>query len=111
MKAKRLIMCLLMACLLPVVLFAAPPAKAPQNDLPTADITRMVADEVGNKGKILFISESSINIDDVEYFFTANTRFYSATGAKLSRSSFREGNVVRFLLDTQSTVGILIKLK
>ncbi|MFZ5562956.1 MAG: hypothetical protein ACOZBW_02820 [Thermodesulfobacteriota bacterium] len=110
MKAKMAIIILLI-CMVPALVFAAQPAKAPENDLPATEITRMVADEVGNKGTILSIGEGAVNINDVEYFFTANTRFYSVSGAKISRSSFRAGDEVRFLLDTQSTVGILIKLK
>ncbi|ABW66301.1 hypothetical protein [Desulfosudis oleivorans] len=111
MKTNWRVFGIALACLVVLVLVSGLPGSAGQNDLAAEDVQEIVAQETGNQGRILSVGDGSVNIDDVEYFFSGNTRFYSATGKTLSPSSFRTGSLVRFLLDTPSTIGVMIKLK
>ena len=109
--AIRIFMTLVVCLLVPVILYAGKPAAKGANDITADDVRKIVSEQMGRSGKILHIDKRGVNIDDATFFFTKDTRCYSASGKPLSVKDFKHGNVVRYLLDSPSTMGIMVKLR
>lgn len=113
MKVKTVarILVLLAICLVPLLLYAETQAAKGINDISEKDVQKIVSEQMGRTGKILYVDKRGVNIDDVTYFFTKDTRCYSVNGKPISTKELKQGNVIRYLLDSPSEMGIIIKLR
>ncbi len=86
--------------------------EKPGADLSPAQIEEMIESRRGETATIDFIKEGRIGLgDDIYYRLTGRTVYYNRDGNKLTRLNFFAGNKVKYFLDTEGTVGLMIKLR
>ena len=85
----------------------------PETGLPiTVELLRQIPiEQIGSYGTVDEISEDAIWIDDKKYMFSSNATFLSKNVGSTSRSSFKQGNAVGFILDSDGEIAFLQKIK
>ncbi len=78
----------------------------------TVELLRQLPiEKIGSYGTVDSISEDAIWIDDKKYMFSSNATFLSKNVGSTSRSSFKQGNAVGFILDSDGEIAFLQKIK
>ena len=78
----------------------------------TVEFLRQIPiEQVGSYGTVDSISEDAIWIDDKKYMFSSNVTFLSKDVGFATRSSFKKGNAVGFILDSNGAIAFLQKIK
>ncbi len=62
-------------------------------------------------GTIYSIEKDAVVINDMKYTFASNVKFLSDTGGGLTKSMFKKGDPVNFVLDSNSEILTLQKRK
>ncbi len=85
----------------------------PETGLPiTVELLRQLPiEKIGSYGTVDGISEDAIWIDDKKYMFSSNATFLSKDVRATSRSSFKKGNAVGFILNSDGEIAFLQKIK
>jgi len=85
----------------------------PETGLPiTVDLLRQLPiEKIGSYGTVDSISEDAIWIDDKKYIFSSNATFLSKDVGSISRSSFKKGNAIGFILGSDGEIAFLQKIK
>jgi len=65
----------------------------------------------GGTGSIYSIEENAIVINDMKYNFTSSAKFLSKDGVSISKSSFKKGDKVSFILNINNEIVLLQKIK
>jgi len=63
----------------------------------------------GGTGTIYSIGENDVVINDMKYKFVSNAKFLSNTGGDLTRSMFKKGDDVNFVLNSNNEILALQK--
>ena len=63
----------------------------------------------GGAGTIDSIGENAVVINDMKYNFASNVKFLSNTGSDLTKSLFKKGDSVDFILNSDSEILALQK--
>ena len=78
----------------------------------TVELLRQIPiEQIGGYGTIEGISQDAIWIDDRKYVFSSNVKFLSKDVGSTTRSSFKKGNAVGFILDSNGAIAFLQKIK
>ena len=64
----------------------------------------------GGAGSIYSIEGNAIVINDMKYNFSPSTKFLSKDGVSISKSSFKKGDKVSFILNINNKIILLQKL-
>ena len=85
----------------------------PETGLPiTVELLRQIPiEDIGSYGTVEGISQDAIWIDDRKYIFSSNATFLSKNVGYALRSSFKKGNAVGFILDSDGEIAFLQKIK
>ena len=65
----------------------------------------------GGTGIIYSIEGSAVTINDMKYNFSSNVKFLAKDGDTTSKSSFKEGDEVNYILNTNNKIIVLQKNK
>ena len=78
----------------------------------TVELLRQIPiEQIGSYGTVDGISEDAIWIDDKKYMFSSNATFLSKDVGSTSKASFKKGNAVGFILDSDGKIAFLQKIK
>ena len=78
----------------------------------TVELLRQLPiEKIGSYGTVDSISEDAIWIDDTKYMFSSDVTYLSKDGGFTSKSSFKKGNAVGFILDSDGEIAFLQKIK
>ena len=78
----------------------------------TVELLRQIPiEKIGSQGTVDSISAVAIWIDDQKYVFSSYATFLSKDLGYTSRSSFKKGNAVGFILDSDGEIAFLQKIK
>ena len=78
----------------------------------TVELLRQIPiEQIGRYGTVDEISEDAIWINDTKYMFSSNVTFLSKDVKSTPRSSFKQGNAVGFILDSDGKIAFLQKIK
>lgn len=78
----------------------------------TVELLRQLPiEEIGSSGTVDSVSKDAIWIDDKKYMFSSNATFLSKNFRTASKSSFKKGNAVGFILDSDGKIAFLQKIK
>ncbi len=78
----------------------------------TVELLRQIPiEQIGGYGTVDSLSEDAIWIDDQKYMFSSKAIFLSKDVRTTSRSSFKKGNAVGFILDSDGEIAFLQKIK
>ena len=85
----------------------------PETGLPIrVELLRQIPiEQIGSYGSVDDISEDAIWIDDRKYMFSSNATFLSKNVGYTSKSNFKKGNAVGFILDSNGAIAFLQKIK
>ena len=85
----------------------------PETGLPiTVELLRQIPiEQIGSYGTVDDISEDTMWIDDKKYIFSSDATFLSKNVGSISKSSFKQGNAVGFILDSDGEIAFLQKIK
>jgi len=85
----------------------------PETGLPITVVLlrQLPIEQIGSYGTVDSLSEDAIWIDDKKYIFSSNATFLSKDVRATSRSSFKKGNAVGFILDSNGAIAFLQKIK
>jgi hypothetical protein len=112
MKKGMLILIMMAMMLAPLALLAEEPA--PDDDLLMGAVkfgTQEEAELVWKSGRINTIDDKGMVVDDAGYSFSPDIKYYSESGARLTRLNFLPGTPVKFVLKKDLvTVIALLKL-
>jgi len=85
----------------------------PETGLPiTVELLRQIPiEKIGSYGTVDSISEDAIWIDDKKYMFSSNATFLSKDVGYASKSNFKKGDKVIFILNINNEITLLQKIK
>lgn len=85
----------------------------PETGLPiTVELLRQIPiEKIGSYGTVDGMSGDAVWIDDKKYMFSSNATFLSKSVGYTSRSSFKKGTAVGFILDSDGKIAFLQKIK
>ena len=65
----------------------------------------------GGTGSIYSIEGNAVVINDMKYNFTSSAKFLSKDGVSISKSSFKKGDEVSFIININNEIIVLQKSK
>jgi|GEM_PF-6430246 len=65
----------------------------------------------GGSGSIYSIGENAVVINDMKYNFSSSVKFLAKDGGTASKSSFKKGDKISFILNINNEIVLLQKIK